>query len=177
MICCFISLLLLICYSIIFICYLLLFPSRKLLFAPYNSLRFHCVKSVQIRSFFWSVFSCVRTRRNSVFCYYVTKQTCYKFPENTTCIDLLLTNHPHKFLCIWDRFVGLSQNDSDCNESIFSNALTKNHNYRDYGCFQNSAFREELPFDLLNINFEENEKRFSKFLDICKKVLNHYAPC
>ena len=35
---------------------------------------FHCVKSVQIRSYFWSVFSCIRTgyrklrtRNNSVF--------------------------------------------------------------------------------------------------------------
>ena len=28
---------------------------------------FHCVKSVQIWSFFWSVFSCIRTRKKSVF--------------------------------------------------------------------------------------------------------------
>ena len=27
----------------------------------------HCVKSVQIRSFFWSVLSCIRTRKNSIF--------------------------------------------------------------------------------------------------------------
>ena len=27
----------------------------------------HCVKSVQIRSYFWSVFSCIRTRNNSLF--------------------------------------------------------------------------------------------------------------
>ena len=27
----------------------------------------HCVKSVQIRSFLWSVFSCIRTRKSSVF--------------------------------------------------------------------------------------------------------------
>ena len=40
----------------------------------YNMGTFHCVKSVQIRSFFWSVFSCIRTeyrkirtRNNSVF--------------------------------------------------------------------------------------------------------------
>ena len=26
-----------------------------------------CVKSVQIRSYFWSVFSCIRTRNNSIF--------------------------------------------------------------------------------------------------------------
>ena len=27
----------------------------------------NCVKSVQIRSYFWSVFSCIRTSNNSVF--------------------------------------------------------------------------------------------------------------
>ena len=39
--------------------------------------RWHCVKSVQIRSFFWSIFSCIRTeymkirtRKNSVFGYF-----------------------------------------------------------------------------------------------------------
>ena len=43
----------------------------------------HCVKSVQIRSFFWSVFSCIRTkygdllRKNSVFGHF-------------SCSDLLL---------------------------------------------------------------------------------------
>ena len=30
-------------------------------------LEMHCVKSVQIRSYFWSVFSCIRTRHNFVF--------------------------------------------------------------------------------------------------------------
>ena len=27
----------------------------------------HCVKGVQIRSFFWSIFSCIRSRKGSVF--------------------------------------------------------------------------------------------------------------
>ena len=27
----------------------------------------HCVNSVQIRSYFWSIFSCIRTRNSSVF--------------------------------------------------------------------------------------------------------------
>ena len=30
----------------------------------------HCVKSIQIRSFFWSIFSCIRTRKNSVFAHF-----------------------------------------------------------------------------------------------------------
>ena len=41
---------------------------------------YHCVKSVHIRSFFWSVFSCIRTeyrkirvRKNSVFGQFLTQ--------------------------------------------------------------------------------------------------------
>ena len=30
----------------------------------------HCVKSVQIRSFFWSVFSCIRTEYGDLRCKY-----------------------------------------------------------------------------------------------------------
>ena len=29
---------------------------------------FHCVKNVQIRSFFWSVFSCIRTKYGDLLC-------------------------------------------------------------------------------------------------------------
>ena len=34
------------------------------------SVFYHCVECVQIRSYFWSVFSCIRTRNNSVFGYF-----------------------------------------------------------------------------------------------------------
>ena len=33
----------------------------------WRSTSLYCVKSVQIRSFFWPVFFCIRTRKNSVF--------------------------------------------------------------------------------------------------------------
>ena len=39
------------------------FPALRHIF----QFRQHCVESVQIRSFFWSLFSCIRTRNNSVF--------------------------------------------------------------------------------------------------------------
>ena len=34
----------------------------------------------------------------------ITKPTCYKTPENPTCIDLLLTNHTRSFLifCVFE---------------------------------------------------------------------------
>ena len=50
------------------------FRSSKVVFSNwyfewhcYFILHLHCVKSVQIRSFFWSVFSHIRARKNSVF--------------------------------------------------------------------------------------------------------------
>ena len=88
--------------------YLLLatFTFAQATFCSLQFFTFSLVKSVQIRKFFWSVFPCIRTRRNSVFCYYVTKQTCYKFPENTTCIDLLLRTHSLLHFCVFE--TGLS---------------------------------------------------------------------
>ena len=55
----------------------------------------HCVKSVQIRRFFWSVFSCIRTRRNSVFGHY-SRSAYYKkavlnyfaILQENTCTDV-----------------------------------------------------------------------------------------
>ena len=38
-----------------------LFANPVLCLAPNRQIDTHCVKSVQIRSFFWSVFSCIRT--------------------------------------------------------------------------------------------------------------------
>ena len=39
-------------------------PGTMILDKPIQN---YCVKSVQIRSYFWSVFRCIRTRNNSVF--------------------------------------------------------------------------------------------------------------
>ena len=33
-------------------------------------MHYHCVKRVQIRSYFWSVFSCIRTRNNSIWTHF-----------------------------------------------------------------------------------------------------------
>ena len=40
---------------------------------------FHCVKSVQIRSFFLSVFSCIQTRKNPVFGHFSRSVFFYDF--------------------------------------------------------------------------------------------------
>ena len=42
----------------------------------YDFDKWHYVKSVQIRSFFWSVFSSIRTRKNSVFGHFSRSECC-----------------------------------------------------------------------------------------------------
>ena len=50
----------------------------------------HCVKSVQIRSFFWSVFSCIRTRKDSVFGHFSRSEDFGGYTETTTHFSPLL---------------------------------------------------------------------------------------
>ena len=45
-----------------------------------------CVKSVQIRSFFWSVFSCIRTRKNSVFGHILCSKRANKLQGVQKCL-------------------------------------------------------------------------------------------
>ena len=73
-------------------------PSSSLLFS--NFLFFclsfrHCVKSVQIRSFFWSVFSCIqnkyrkiRTKKNSVFGHLSRSAFVFKIHTTASCLAM-----------------------------------------------------------------------------------------
>ena len=73
-------------------------PSSSLLFS--NCLFFclsfrHCVKSVQIRSFFWSVFSCIqnkyrkiRTKKNSVFGHLSRSAFVFKIHTTVSCLAM-----------------------------------------------------------------------------------------
>ena len=72
----------------------------------------HCVKSVQIRSFFWSVFSCIqskyreiRTRKNSVFGHF-SRSDMLKWNERTILKasskpDCCVTRIAYRFVWIW----------------------------------------------------------------------------
>ena len=104
--------------------------------------------------------------------------TCYKTPENPTCINLILTNHSLSFQnsCVFE--TGLSDFHKmavTIMKASSERLQPKIINYRDYKRFQNNVFREELLSELPNVNIDE--KCFSNFLDICKEILNHHAPC
>ena len=94
----------------------------------------------------------------------ISEPTCYKNPENPTCIDLILTNHPLSFQnsCVLE--IGLSDFHKmtvAIMKLSFQRFQPRIINYRDYGSFQNDVFREELLSELLNVNIGENEEGFS----------------
>ena len=110
----------------------------------------------------------------------IMEPTCYKNPENPTCIDLILTNHHLSFQnsCVLE--TGLSDFHKmtvTIMKASFQRLQPRIIKYRDYRRFQNDVFREELLSELLDVSIGENEEDFSNFLDICKKNVNYHAPC
>ena len=57
----------------------------------------------------------------------IKQPTCYKNPDNPTCIDLLLTNAYRSFqsTCVLEK--GLSFNDFDCYEKTSPKVTTQNY--------------------------------------------------
>ena len=110
----------------------------------------------------------------------ITEPICYKNPENPTCIDLILTNHPLSFQnsCVLE--TGLSDFHKmtvTIMKASFQKLQPRIINYRTFSRFQSDVFREELLSKLLEVSIGENEESFSNFLDICKKNLTYHAPC
>ena len=109
----------------------------------------------------------------------INKATCYKNPNNPSCIDLLLTNFPKCFQnsCVIE--TGLS----DFHKMVVTVMKTnlqklepKIINYRNYRYFSNDRFREKVTSELSKVVLENSDKGFNKFLDVCKEALNMYAP-
>ena len=109
----------------------------------------------------------------------ITEPTCYKNPENPTCIDLILTNHPLNFqnTCVFETGLpDFHKMTVTIMKTSFQRLQPRIINYRDYRRFQTDVFGEELLTELVNVNIVENEEGFSNLLDICKENLNYYAP-
>ena len=72
-----------------------------LLFHDQNIKNQHCVKSVQIRSFFWSAFSCIRTEYGDLRSKFIPNTEKYG-PEKTPVFGQFLcsaTNGESKLYC------------------------------------------------------------------------------
>ena len=107
----------------------------------------------------------------------VSQKTCFKNPENPSCIDLILTNCSRSFQ----------------NTGVFETGLPDFHKltftvlkqyylkqkpkvvfYRKYKNFRNDLFRSELENELSN--YDTNNIEYDIFLRTFLKILDKYAP-
>ena len=103
----------------------------------------------------------------------VKEKTCYKIPENPSCVDLFLTNSCNSF----QNTTVISTGLSDCHKmpvtvlkTTFDKVKPKEIMYRNYKNFEEIKFREELRNTLSGcITYKE-------FENIFMKVLQQHAP-
>ena len=107
----------------------------------------------------------------------VKDPTCFKNPENPSCIDLILTNRPRSFQCSQVIETGLSDFHKmtvTVMKSYFKKQEPKIVNYRDYRGFCNNSFRLHVNEELIkkDISVTQLDLFVKTFLD----VLNRHAP-
>ena len=106
----------------------------------------------------------------------VKEPTCFKNPDNPSCIDLFLTNRPRTFQCTTTIDTGIS----DFRKLVVTALKTykkqrpKIIHYRNYKNFENDNFREDLKKELLK--FDITNAPLSKFNDTVLSVLDKHAP-
>ena len=109
----------------------------------------------------------------------IKQPICYKNPNNTTCIDLILSNTPRSFQSTCVIETGLSDFHL-MTLTVMKKSFRKFHprliNYRSYKNFSNEAFRKCLLEKLSKEIFENNDEGLQRFCDINLQVLNQHAP-
>ena len=100
--------------------------------------------------------------------------TCYKNPNNPSCIDLLLTI----FAKYFQNSLVIETGLSDFHKMVvtvmktnFRKLEPKIINYRNYRYFSNDRFREKVTSELSKVVLENSDKDFNKFLVVCKEAL------
>ena len=103
--------------------------------------------------------------------------TCYKNPDNRSCIDLFLTSRPRTFQCTNTIETGIS-NFRELVVTVLKTFYKKQRpkiiHYRNYKNFENGNFRQDLKKELLK--FDVTNAPLSNFNDIVLSVLEKYAP-
>ena len=105
------------------------------------------------------------------------QQTCYKNPENPSCIDLILTNSHRSFQNTNVFETGLSDFHKMTVSVLKSHFPKQKPNivsYRSYKRFRNNSFRTELDNELLKYDLCNIE--YQHFLNIFLDILNKHAP-
>ena len=110
----------------------------------------------------------------------IKEPTCYKNPENPSCIDFILTKNPKCFQSSCVVEAGLSdfhRMTVTVMKTTFKKFQPRIIHYRVYKSVQNDRYRDGLTHKLSNIVSENNNIRLNEFLSICMHTLDYYAPC
>ena len=109
----------------------------------------------------------------------IKQPTCYKNPNNPSCIDLILSNTPRSFQSTCVIETGLSDFHL-MTLTVMKKSFRKFHpriiNYRSYKNFSNEVFSECLLEKLSKEVFENNDEGLQRFCDLNLQVLNQHAP-
>ena len=108
----------------------------------------------------------------------IKQPTCYKNPENPSCIDLILTNKPRSFQSTCVIETGLSdfhRMTVSVLKMDFRKLPPKIISYRDYKSFENERFMDSLILALSSRNIDYT-KNPDVFFEVCQNELNHHAP-
>ena len=107
----------------------------------------------------------------------IKSKTCFKNPDNPSCIDLILTNRPFCFQNSSVYETGLSDFHKMTITIMKSNFQKQAPNvitYRDYRFFSNDSYRDDLSSELFRNNFQSSDIKSVK--NIFLEVLQKHAP-
>ena len=107
----------------------------------------------------------------------IKQPTCFKNPENPSCIDLILTNKPRSFqsTCVIERgLFDFHRMTVSVLKSHFRKLPPKIVTYRDFKRFENERFIDSLRVTLNNqdVNYTKNP---ILFFELCRSELEHHA--
>ena len=104
--------------------------------------------------------------------------TCFKNPENPSCIDLILKNNPLSIQNSGVIETGLSDFHKmtvTVMKTTYQKLDLNIRHYKDYNTFCNDNFREHLLSVIVLDNLDTNNG-LEKFLVVCVKTLDRFAP-
>ena len=107
----------------------------------------------------------------------VKEPTCFKNPDNPSCIDLFLTNRPRSFQNTLTIETGISDFHKMAimvMKIFYKKQKPKIIQYRSYKNFDNQEFQREWNSQLLKI--DSNNAELSEFTEIFLSILDKYAP-
>ena len=97
--------------------------------------------------------------------------TCFKNPENPSCIDLILANFSNSFQSSCTTETGLSdfyKMTASVMKASFHKMKSKIITYRNYKLLSNKLYKEDESFQF---------NKLKRFLEVRENTLNRHVPC